>query len=240
MMFEASASDERRALLMVWTDIPAALEVDFNDWYDREHMRERVELPGFIRGRRFEAVSANPKYLVVYEVESADVLFSEPYLRLKQNRDARSLRFVPAFTNTIKATCDIVAHAGTGEGGWLAVLPLSLEAGKAETFRRWISESFCAEIVQCPGIQTATYASGNERARKRSAPHDMRSTDRHMEDVVMIEASSEHGMTTALSRLNDAVLAGKGARAQLMNGPCVFRMIYSLRSLKHVARPGQQ
>ena len=45
----------RQALLMVWTDIFADVEHDFNDWYNREHVRERVEVPGFIRARRFAA-----------------------------------------------------------------------------------------------------------------------------------------------------------------------------------------
>lgn len=236
MLLNASTKDQQRALLMVWTDIPSVLEVGFNDWYNREHMRERVNLPGFIRGRRFEAVSSSPKYLVLYDVQSADVLFSEPYLNLKKNRDPRTLQFGSAFTNSIKGTCDVLAHAGAGEGGLLALLPFRVEVGKTDGFRRWLSESFCREIVKCPGVATATYASSNDYVRKHSAPHDMRSTDRHIGDAVLIEASNVDSISTALSRLTES-MAGHGARAHLIESPSIFRLMYSLTPESESACP---
>ena len=69
-----SAPDVKRALLLVWTDIPTDIETEFNDWYNREHLRERVAVPGFVRGRRFAAISAAPKYLALYEAQSAEVM----------------------------------------------------------------------------------------------------------------------------------------------------------------------
>lgn len=33
-------------LLIVWTNIPEELEYDFNDWYNRVHMPERIQAQG--------------------------------------------------------------------------------------------------------------------------------------------------------------------------------------------------
>lgn len=110
---------------MVWTDIPADVETDFNDWYNREHLRERVEVPDFIRARRFAAISGEPEYIALYEAQNADVMRSEPYLRLKRARDDRTMHFTPLFRNTIKATCDIITRAGADEGAFLVVLPIT-------------------------------------------------------------------------------------------------------------------
>ncbi|MBI3043094.1 MAG: hypothetical protein HYY78_09745 [Betaproteobacteria bacterium] len=85
MCSAASAPGVPRALLLVWTDVPADMEAEFNDWYDREHMRERVEVPGFIRGRRFAAVSGAPRYLALYEAQSAAVMMSDAYLALNRH-----------------------------------------------------------------------------------------------------------------------------------------------------------
>jgi len=57
-------------LLMVWTNIPKELEYDFNDWYNRVHMRERIlGVPGFVRGRWFVAFEGGPRYLAVFQAQ---------------------------------------------------------------------------------------------------------------------------------------------------------------------------
>jgi hypothetical protein len=61
-------SDARQALLMVCTDVPAEIESRFNDWYNRERLRERIEVPGFIRARRF--VMQPSSFRVLYTMHS--------------------------------------------------------------------------------------------------------------------------------------------------------------------------
>lgn len=36
--------DSQNAELFVWTDIDPSHEEEFNQWYDREHMEERVAI----------------------------------------------------------------------------------------------------------------------------------------------------------------------------------------------------
>jgi hypothetical protein len=91
-------------LLLVWTNIPEDLESGFNEWYNREHMRDRIlGVPGFTRGRRFVAFEGGPRYLAIYETRNVAVLQSEPYLALKRVFDPLSLRFVPHFRDTLNA-----------------------------------------------------------------------------------------------------------------------------------------
>jgi len=35
-------------LLMVWTDIDAEFEPEFNRWYDEEHLARLLQVPGFL------------------------------------------------------------------------------------------------------------------------------------------------------------------------------------------------
>ena len=84
-----------KGLLLVWTDIPVELEYEFNEWYNRDHVRERIlGVPGFIRGRRFVSDSGTPKYLATYEAESIAVFTSEPYRAIVRNPDAPSRKFI--------------------------------------------------------------------------------------------------------------------------------------------------
>lgn len=71
----------RPGLLLVMTDVDPVCESEFNRWYEEEHIRERLSIPGFLRARRFVAVEGSPKYLALYDLTGPEVLQSEAYLR---------------------------------------------------------------------------------------------------------------------------------------------------------------
>jgi hypothetical protein len=83
-------------LLMVWTDVPADKEKDFNRWYNEEHLAERLAIPGFLSAARYEAVKGTPKHLAYYELESPAVLESAAYKRVSANPTEWTKRSGPA------------------------------------------------------------------------------------------------------------------------------------------------
>jgi hypothetical protein len=58
----------------VMADIPTEQDADFNKWYNEVHIPEICACPGYIGARRFVAAEGSPRYLAVYEIESADAL----------------------------------------------------------------------------------------------------------------------------------------------------------------------
>ena len=83
-----------RGLLLTMTEPPAAMEEEFNAWYDDEHMGERLAIPGFRSARRWVAdlPPGEGKYLATYELDSPDVLTSAAYLARFQNQTPWSKR----------------------------------------------------------------------------------------------------------------------------------------------------
>src|SRR5271157_6193306 len=67
-------------LLMVWSDIDAEFEAEFNRWYDEEHISRLLQVPGFLSAGRYTALRGGPKYLAMYELEDHNVLRSAAYL----------------------------------------------------------------------------------------------------------------------------------------------------------------
>ena len=63
-----------KGMLIVFNEVRARDERDFNEWYNREHIDERVNLPGFHRARRYTAVRGSPKYLATYECDTVSDL----------------------------------------------------------------------------------------------------------------------------------------------------------------------
>ena len=78
-------SKKGTGLLMVWCDVPADKEPEFNRWYNEEHIAERLSVPGFLSAARYEAVKGGPKHLAVYELESPAVLQSAAYKKVSDN-----------------------------------------------------------------------------------------------------------------------------------------------------------
>ncbi len=58
-------------LLMLWTDVDAQHEAEFNRWYDEEHLDRLLKVPGFLSASRYVALRGGPKYLAMYELEEA-------------------------------------------------------------------------------------------------------------------------------------------------------------------------
>ncbi|NWG24050.1 MAG: hypothetical protein HXY30_06465 [Pseudorhodoplanes sp.] len=92
---------DQRGLLLFMTDVNPALEEEFNRWYEKEHLPERMAVPGFLNARRFRCVEGpGPKFLALYDLESAEVLRSEPYLRIMgANKSPWTLRMEANFAN---------------------------------------------------------------------------------------------------------------------------------------------
>ena len=64
-------------LLVVETNsADAAREAEFNEWYDKIHLPDVLETPGFIKATRYEAtkpLEGKAKFLATYEIEADDV-----------------------------------------------------------------------------------------------------------------------------------------------------------------------
>ena len=54
--------------MMVFTDVPADVEEEFNRWYDEEHIPERLSIPGVLSAARYTALEGAPKHLACYEL----------------------------------------------------------------------------------------------------------------------------------------------------------------------------
>ena len=69
-----------KAVVAIWNDITPEGRRTFIEWHNREHIPERVAIPGFHRGRRYVAIEASPEYFTLYEARDAGVLVSDAYL----------------------------------------------------------------------------------------------------------------------------------------------------------------
>jgi hypothetical protein len=111
-MKEIPMTTQGRGLLAVWTDIPAAVEEDFNRWYNEEHLPERVGIPGFLNGRRYLSLTGTPKYMALYSTVDAQVLQSETYLNVLANATAWTQKVRPHFQHFVRNEYELLLMKG--------------------------------------------------------------------------------------------------------------------------------
>jgi hypothetical protein len=124
-----------KGMLLTSMDIGAADEAEFNRWYDREHLEERVAIDGFLEARRYVAHEGKPKYLSLYSTATFEVLDSSAYRTALANQTAWSKANISRFKNMIRAVARITISRGTGRGAALGIIRLRPAAGSAEKLR---------------------------------------------------------------------------------------------------------
>ncbi|MEA2869432.1 MAG: hypothetical protein QOE39_4147 [Bradyrhizobium sp.] len=124
-----------QGMLLTSMDVDAANEAEFNRWYDREHLLERVAIDGFLEARRYIAHAASPKYLSLYSTATFDVLDSPAYRTALANQTDWSKTNIARFKNMIRAVARITISRGTGRGAALGLIRLRPQAGGADKLR---------------------------------------------------------------------------------------------------------
>src|ERR1700679_1992546 len=119
-------------MLLTSMDIDPSDEAEFNRWYDREHLEERVAIPGFLEARRYIAHQGSPKYLSLYSTDEFDVLDSPAYRTALANQTAWSKANISRFKNMIRAVAQITISRGKGRGAALGIVRLRPSAGGEE------------------------------------------------------------------------------------------------------------
>jgi len=119
-----------KGMLLTSMDIDASDEAEFNRWYYREHLEERVAIDGFLEARRYVAEEGKPKYLSLYSTATFDVLDSPAYRTALANQTEWSKANIARFKNMIRAVARITVSQGTGRGAALGIIRLRPSGGE--------------------------------------------------------------------------------------------------------------
>lgn len=217
------------ALVFVWTDIPPADEAAFNEWYDREHVRDRVlAIPGYHWGRRFVATSGGPRYLALYRAESLEIFLDEPYQALQRHPDANSRRFIPLFRNTVKGFCALTAECGEAHGSYLAALPLRYRAADPEPLRAWLEQEQLPKLLARRSLVAARLAETAHSLTAQIGGRFLRQGDRSVDALLLVEASHPTALRGAIGAIDRQRLSGLGAIPD--GAPVIFRQRLSVHA----------
>ena len=209
-------------VLAIWHDVDASIGDDYERWYFREHLPERLGVPGFLAGRRYEAVSGTPRFLTYYEAKRPDIFVSEPYLDRLNDPTPWSTSVLQQFRDTNRTVCRRTWEAGAIRGAWGVVVRVN-RAGDDEPAAADALASLAAQGRSWAGdwrvlrVEIWTRESlpppaATAEAKLRSAP------DRFIEGAVFAHFARE----------DDARVAARDRTAHGEAG--IYRLLCELRS----------
>jgi hypothetical protein len=120
-------------ILAIWNDCVAGREAEFEAWFQGEHLLERLAVPGFLFGRRHQAISGASGYFNFYLTESSAVLTSKAYLdRLDDPTPMTRTIMSEVFINMNRTVCRRAVRRGAFRGAYAVTVRFNEPPDEAE------------------------------------------------------------------------------------------------------------
>ena len=210
-----------RAVSVMWTEIPEDIEHQLNEWYDREHVKNRVDIPGYVWGKRYKAIHGRPNYMAVYATEGSHVQAGAEFLNVVTNPTVGESQFAPHFFNSIRMMCDVKASVGESEGGIAGFLTLTPQNDMSDCLETFIVETILPALITHHGIMAAHFWERNAETTAMASrgfpggnlPESIMAPDW----MLMYEGTSLEDVLGAKSKyLKESTLMDRGAGADLL------------------------
>jgi len=212
-----------QAFLAIWSDIDEDGADQWYRWHTEEHMPERVAIPGFLAGRRYERIDEDLGHdvprdrrlqhcFMMYEGERLSVFNSDAYIERLNHPTAWTRKVSPSFTNFSRGACQLGFSAGEGYGGAVLLLRFDADAA-AEELSDMTLDGLADFLTTLPGRSSITAVhfgicrpeitdveTSEKRARQATGEAAFRS-------VLMIEACDLQQLVTDTSAIMSSLTA---------------------------------
>jgi hypothetical protein len=143
-------------LFYVYTDPGTVPEAEYHDWYDHEHGPRRLSVPGFRGGYRYGALDeAKPSWLVVYDLDSPDVLDSPEYKALGATAAEHDKSVGAGLATLDRRVYEEISSDGAafsdGPAPVLLSVALSVPAGGEDDLQAWYTDEHIPMLLEVPG-----------------------------------------------------------------------------------------
>ena len=196
------------AVLVNWGGIVEDKEIEYNEWHSKEHMPERISLPGFLRGLRAVGIpgtDVNHKYFMMYEAEAKEVFVSLKYLERLNNPTEWTKDILSNYLSPSRTICSVISSKSIGVGGYLATIRFLgeniLNNNKVEDLK-----SFTPIILKLNGITgmhviigDSSYGQMNTEEKKYRSSQGL--NDQIVSQAVIIEGINYHSLETAIKNI---------------------------------------
>ena len=145
----------KKGLLAIWSDVDPDYRVEFQKWHNCEHIRERVAIPGFFVGRRYQVIGEAPNFLMCYETEDSKILATEPYLHAVNHPSSWTKEVMAHSKNIVRGIYRMVSMVGEKpltEAPYIVILKFNANLESEKEVLQWYREEQLPRISDIQGV----------------------------------------------------------------------------------------
>jgi hypothetical protein len=163
-------------ILVPVVDFSGMAEDEFNDWYDLEHIPERLRVPGFLASERWLGADNQKISVATYELDNAGVLRSPAYDAVGNhaqggaNLSVWSKRVTARIKMLMRFEGEQIAQAGGAppkDAPALLLNAMSVAPEHEQEFNDWYNTEHIPALAGVPGTLCARRYRGTGAAAQR-------------------------------------------------------------------------
>jgi hypothetical protein len=171
-----------KGILIAAMDFSDVAQDEFDDWYDTEHIPERLRVPGFLNAERWLG-AANPKQsLALYDLDNVGVLHSAPYQAIGGANSSPWSKRVTARTKRImrfegEQVRPGDAAAPVGQAAALLLVAMNVVPEQENEFNEWYNSEHLPQLGAVPGVLCARRYRGTGATQRYAAIYHLANPD---------------------------------------------------------------
>jgi len=208
------------AVVAIWNGIAPEGRDEFYAWHLHEHMPERVGIPGFLRGRRYVAATADtqPEFFTLYEADTLQVLQGSDYAGRLNAPTPGTRSATRHFRDTARALAPVLESRGPGLGGMLLTLRFDATSAGLSALRGLIQRAADAPRVCGAHLLVADDAASGARTAESAGRRDIQAPPTWF---ALVEGTDAEALAAVLP---ETALTAAGAAGPFHRG--VYRLEY--------------
>jgi hypothetical protein len=171
-----------KGILIAAMDYSNVAQDEFDDWYDTEHIPERLRVPGFLNAERWLG-AANPRQsLALYDLENVAVLQSAPYRAVGgANGSPWTKRVTGRTKSMIRMEGEQLrpgdALAPVGQAAALLFIAMNPAPEHENEFNEWYNSEHLPQLGAVPGVLSARRYRGAGATQRYCAVYHLANPD---------------------------------------------------------------
>jgi len=209
------------AAVAMWWNVAGMYLGEFHEWHSKEHLPERLSIPGFNRGSRWQREGTG-EFFVIYELAEYETLSSPAYRARLDNPTPWSREMMPRHRDMVRSQCRVVASHGRGLATFMTTIRVEPVSNGAAEFEARMG-ALLAEVPSTPGITSAHLLRTDAPDAAPTEEQKIRGGDASADRIILVSGHDADALRSACSGIREALASGASARVDHL-----FRLVHAM------------